>query len=109
MSPRLWVAGYSALLCFTASALSFLMATYPESTVRYGMFVMAIMAIAALGFLVSGAHGSMEQQIKAQEQRIRFLEQRQQAADAHLIRVETDPPHLPPSTDIQAGHPERLE
>ena len=42
------------------------------------------------------------------EQRVQALEQRQRAADAQLVpvSVRTEPPFLPPSSDIQSRRPE---
>jgi hypothetical protein len=97
------------MLFFATATIGFVGVSSPEFSIRYGMITMAMPLIAMLGLFVNAVLGSMEQQIKAQEQRIRILEQRQQAADAQLVRVATDPPYLPPSTDIQPAPPGRRE
>ena len=68
---------------------------------QFGWWSPALVPVALVSAGFIGAMASV--MIRKLEQRVQALEQRQRAADAQLVRVETDPPYLPPSTDIQSG------
>jgi hypothetical protein len=81
-------------LFFTFSATY---VSYPLSAVFSGTGT-ALGLTAILGTFVVGAFGSLEDRVKA-------LEERQRDADARLVpvSVRTDPPLPPPPTDIQSS------
>lgn len=97
---RAWVAAVCGIgILFSLAAMQSLYSS-GTSAGLFGAEAMALTFNGLLGVVVIYPLTSMEH-------RIRALEERQRAADTRLIpaSVQTDPPSLPPSTDIQSNRP----